>query len=179
MQALLGIDLGTTGVKAALFTAEDGHVISSAFVDYPLVHPHPGWAEQDPELWWKATITAIRSCLSIGAVHGVVSGDIRGVGLSGQMHGVVLLDQDYKVLRPCIIWADQRSDAQCRWMTEKVGASRLIEYVSNPALTGFTAPKLLWVRDNEPDIFARASTLLLPKDYIRYLLTGVMAMEIS
>src|SRR3989440_8828421 len=95
------------------------------------------------------------------------------------MHGVFLLDAEQRVLRPCIIWADQRSDAQCRWMTEKVGASRLIEYVSNPALTGFTAPKLLWVRDNEPDIFARASTLLLPKDYMRYLLTGVMAMEIS
>src|SRR5260370_24986145 len=95
------------------------------------------------------------------------------------MHGVVLLDAEQRVLRPCIIWADQRSDAQCRWMTESVGASRLIEYVSNPALTGFTAPKLLWIRENEPDIFARAQTLLLPKDYIRYRLTGVMAMEIS
>src|SRR6266567_1993827 len=179
MQALLGVDLGTTGVKAALFAAEDGHVISSAFVDYPLLHPHPGWAEQDPEQWWQATINAIRSCLSGGVQHGVVPGDVRGVGLSGQMHGVVLLDEEYKVLRPCIIWADQRSDAQCRWMTERVGASRLIEYVSNPALTGFTAPKLLWIRDNEPEIFAQASTLLLPKDYIRYRLTGVMAMEIS
>ncbi|HYT36304.1 MAG TPA: FGGY family carbohydrate kinase, partial [Ktedonobacteraceae bacterium] len=154
MQALLGVDLGTTGVKAALFAAEDGHVISSAFVDYPLVHPHPGWAEQDPEQWWKATMTAIRSCLSEGEVHQVVPGDVGGVGLSGQMHGVVLLDEEYKVVRPCIIWADQRSDAQCRWMTEQVGASRLIEYVSNPALTGFSAPKALWVRDNEPEIFA-------------------------
>src|SRR5213082_1310132 len=179
MQALLGIELGTTGVKAALFAAEDGHVISSAFVDYPLVHPHPGWAEQDPELWWKATISAIRSCLSKGAVHGVVSGDVSGVGLSGQMHGVVLLDQEYHVLRPCIIWADQRSEAQCRWMTEQVGASRLIELVSNPALPGFSAPKLLWIRDNEPKIFARARTMLLPKDYIRFRLTGKIAMEIS
>ena len=179
MQALLGIDLGTTGVKAALFAADDGHVISSAFVDYPLLHPHPGWAEQDPEHWWKATITAIRSCLSEGAVHGVVPSDVRGVGLSGQMHGVVLLDQEYKVLRPCIIWADQRSDAQCRWMTEQVGASRLIEYVSNPALTGFSAPKALWVRDNEPEIFAQTRTIILPKDYIRFRLTGVLAMEIS
>ncbi|HXL37591.1 MAG TPA: xylulokinase, partial [Ktedonobacteraceae bacterium] len=179
MQALLGIDLGTTGVKAALFAAEDGHVISSAFVDYPLVHPHPGWAEQDPELWWKATISAIRSCLSKGAVHGVVSGDVCGVGLSGQMHGVVLLDQEYHVLRPCIIWADQRSEAQCRWMTEQVGASRLIEYVSNPALPGFSAPKALWVRDNQPEIFAQTRTIILPKDYIRFRLTGVLAMEIS
>src|SRR5437667_12150214 len=179
MQTLLGVDLGTTGVKAALFAAEDGHVLSSAFVDYPLVHPHPGWAEQDPEQWWKATITAIRSCLFEGVVHGVVPGDVRGVGLSGQMHGVVLLDQEYKVLRPCIIWADQRSDAQCRWMTEQVGASRLIEYVSNPALPGFSAPKALWVRDNEPEIFAQTRTIILPKDYIRYRLTGVRAMEIS
>jgi xylulokinase len=179
MQALLGIDLGTTGVKAALFAAADGQVISSAFVDYPLMHPHPGWAEQDPEQWWHATITSIRSCLAGGVQRGVAPTDIRGVGLSGQMHGVVLLDEACKVLRPCIIWADQRSDAQCRWMTERVGASRLIEYVSNPALPGFSAPKALWVRDNEPDIFARTRTIILPKDYIRFRLTGVLAMEIS
>ncbi len=135
MQALLGIDLGTTGVKAALFATDDGHVLSSAFVDYPLMHPHPGWAEQDPDDWWHATITAIRSCLAGGVRHGIASMDIRGVGLSGQMHGVVLLDAQQQVLRPCIIWADQRSDAQCRWMTERVGAARLIELVSNPALS--------------------------------------------
>src|SRR5947199_2441767 len=179
MHALLGLDLGTTGVKAALFAAEDGHLLSTAFVDYPLYHPHPGWAEQNPADWWQATLTAVRTCLVQGATQGAQASDVRGLGLSGQMHGVVLLDAEQRVLRPCIIWADQRSDAQCRWMTERVGASRLIEYVSNPALTGFTAPKLLWVRDNEPDSFAKAATLLLPKDYIRYLLTGVMAMEIS
>jgi len=179
MQALLGIDLGTTGVKAALFAADDGRVLSWAFIDYPLVHPFPGWAEQDPEEWWQATITAIRSCLTGGVHHGVAPGDVRGVGLSGQMHGVVLLDEESKVLRPCIIWADQRSDAQCRWMTEQVGASRLIELVSNPALPGFSAPKALWVRDNEPDIFAQTRTIILPKDYIRFRLTGVLAMEIS
>ncbi len=179
MQILLGIDLGTTGVKAALFAAEDGHIISSAFVDYPLVHPHPGWAEQDPEQWWLATITAIRSCLTQGLVDGIVPGDVCGVGLSGQMHGVVLLDKQYLVLRPCIIWADQRSDAQCLWMTEQVGASRLIKYVSNPALPGFSAPKALWVRDNEPEIFAQTHTIILPKDYIRFRLTGELAMEIS
>jgi len=179
MHALLGIDLGTTGVKAALFSAEDGHVLSSAFVDYPLMHPQPGWAEQDPATWWQATITAIRTCL-VGAVrHNVQPADVRGVGLSGQMHGVVLLDEQHQVLRPCIIWADQRSEAQCRWMTERVGAARLIELVSNPALPGFSAPKLLWIRDNEPKIFARARTMLLPKDYIRFRLTGKVAMEIS
>lgn len=179
MQALLGIDLGTTGVKAALFTAEDGRVVSDAFVDYPLFHPHPGWAEQNPSDWWQATITAIRVCLEKSATQHVQPSDVRGIGLSGQMHGVVLLDAQHQVSRPCIIWADQRSDAQARWMTERVGASKLIEYVSNPALTGFSAPKLLWVRDNESELFARATTLLLPKDYIRYRLTGVMAMEIS
>src|SRR5437764_7306104 len=179
MQTLLGLDRGIAGLKAALFAAEDGAVLTDAFVDYPLYHPHPGWAEQKPADWWQATLTAIRTCVIEGTKHGVQGSNVRGVGLSGQMHGVVLLDAEQRVLRPCIIWADQRSDAQCRWMTERVGASRLIEYVSNPALTGFTAPKLLWIRDNEPDIFAKARTLLLPKDYIRYRLTGVLAMEIS
>jgi xylulokinase len=179
MQTLLGIDLGTTGVKAALFAVDDGRVLADAFVDYPLFHPQPGWAEQNPADWWQATTAAIRACLMTAAGLGVQATDVRGVGLSGQMHGVVLLDSENRVLRPCIIWADQRSDAQCRWITEKVDASKLIEYVSNPALTGFSAPKLLWIRDNEPEIYAQARLMLLPKDYIRFLLTGVAAMEIS
>ena len=179
MQALLGIDLGTTGIKAALFATDDGRVLASAFVEYPLFHPRPGWAEQHPADRWQATVTAISACLQQGVQQGVAARDVRGVGLSGQMHGVVLLDENASVLRPCIIWADQRSDEQCRWMTERVGLATLIEYVSNPALPGFSAPKVLWVRDHEPDIFARARLLLLPKDYIRYRLTGVAAMEIS
>src|SRR5438874_1223337 len=120
MQTLLGIDLGTSGVKAALFAAEDGAVLTDAFVDYPLYHPHPGWAEQNPADWWQATLTAVRTCLVQGATQGAQASDVRGVGLSGQMHGVVLLDAEQRVLRPCIIWADQRSDPQCRWITEKV-----------------------------------------------------------
>jgi xylulokinase len=179
MPALLGIDLGTTGVKAALFAVDDGRVLADAFFEYPLSHPHPGWAEQNPAEWWQATVAAIQTCLKQGSEQGIQPGDVRGIGLSGQMHGVVLLDERHAVVRPCIIWADQRSEAQCRWMTERVGASQLIEYVSNPALTGFSAPKLLWIRDNEPELFARARTMLLPKDYIRYLLTGELAMEIS
>lgn len=179
MDVLLGIDIGTTGAKAALFAADDGRTLSSAFADYPLYHPHPGWAEQHPEDWWQATLTTIRRCLLEAAREGVRATDVRGVGLSGQMHGVLLLDENYKVLRPCIIWADQRSEAQSRWMTERVGASRLIDLVSNPALPGFSAPKALWVRDNEPGIFAKARVLILPKDYIRFRLTGVLAMEIS
>src|SRR6266516_3581426 len=134
MQALLGIDLGTTGVKAALFAADDGRVLADAFFEYPLYHPHPGWAEQNPAEWWQATVSAICACLNAAKQHDVQPADVRGVGLSGQMHGVVLLDERQNVLRPCIIWADQRSEAQCRWMTERVGAEKLIEYVSNPAL---------------------------------------------
>src|SRR6185312_1532932 len=154
MDTLLGIDLGTTGIKAALFAIDDGHVLAEAFVDYTLYHPRTGWAEQNPADWWQATIVAIQTCLKTSIRYGVQASDVRGVGISGQMHGIVLLDAEHQVLRPCIIWADQRSDAQCRWMTERVGISQLIEYVSNPALTGFSAPKLLWVRDNEPEIFS-------------------------
>jgi xylulokinase len=176
---LLGIDLGTTGVKAVLFDAESGAALSSAFCPYPLLHPRPGWAEQQPEEWWNSTVSAIRSCVAGGRELGVDNASVRGIGLSGQMHGVVLLDSENVVLRPAIIWADQRSDAECRQITEQVGASRLIELVSNPALTGFSLPKLLWIRNHEPEIFARATTLLLPKDYLRYRLTGVKGMEIS
>ncbi len=179
MQALLGIDLGTTGIKAALFASESGEVLASTFVDYPLFHPQPGWAEQNPLDWWQATLKAMRTCVEQAQGRGVKAEEIRGVGLSGQMHGVVLLDENAQVLRPCIIWADQRSEEQCRWITERVGLSNLIAYVSNPALPGFSAPKLLWVRDHEPEIFARTRMVLLPKDYIRYRLTGVAAMEIS
>ncbi len=179
MDTLLGLDIGTTGVKAALFAADDGRALASAFVDYPLYHPAPGWAEQDPEDWWQATCAAIQSCLTQAKLKGVGPEDVRALGLSGQMHGLVLLDEENRVLRPSIIWADQRSAAQCDWITETVGAERLIDLTSNPALTGFTAPKALWVRDHEPDIFARAAHLLLPKDYIRYRLTGLMAMEIT
>ena len=175
MQALLGIDLGTTGVKAAIFAAEDGHVVSSAFVEYPLAHPQPGWAEQNPDEWWQATITAIRTCLE----QGVEARDVGAVGLSGQMHGVVLLDEEDLVLRPSIIWADQRSAPQSLWITERVGAERLVSLVSNPALPGFSAPKILWIRQHEPALFARAKLILLPKDYIRYRLTGIPAIEIS
>src|SRR5579884_2162641 len=175
MQALLGIDLGTTGVKAAAFAAEDGRLLSSAFVEYPLMHPQPGWAEQNPAEWWEATVVAIRACLA----QGIQAQDVCAIGLSGQMHGVVLLDEQDRVLRPSIIWADQRSAAQSLEISERVGADRLIALVSNPALTGFSAPKILWIREHEPAIFARAQRILLPKDYIRYRLTGAQAIEIS
>ena len=179
MEALLGVDIGTTGAKAALFAAEDGRTLASAFEAYPLYHPAPGWAEQNPEDWWRATCAAIKTCLALGQTQGIPPEDVRALGLSGQMHGLVLLDEQDRVLRPCIIWADQRSAAECEWITATVGAQRLIDLTSNPALTGFTAPKAIWVRNHEPEIFARAVHLLLPKDYIRYRLTGVLAMEIT
>src|SRR5258707_11053097 len=140
MQALLGVDLGTTGVKAALFAVGDGHVLSSAFVDYPLFHPHPGWAEQNPEDWWQATLVAIRACLAGGVQQDIKPADVRGLGLSGQMHGVVLLDEMYTALRPCIIWADQRTDPQCPSITDNVSAARLIALVSTTAMPGLSAP---------------------------------------
>ncbi len=179
MDTLLGLDIGTTGVKAALFAAEDGRTLASAFEDYPLYHPFPGWAEQDPEDWWRATCAATQACLAQAHARGITTKEVRGVGLSGQMHGLVLLDAQDRVLRRSIIWSDQRSAAECDWITHTVGAERLIDLTSNPALTGFTAPKALWVRTHEPELFARAGHLLTPKDYIRYRLTGVLAMEIS
>jgi len=138
--------------------------------------PHAQWAEQDPADWWRATVSSVQRVLYLS---GLDAKDIAGVGLTGQMHGVVLLDKDQQVLRPSIIWCDQRSQAQCDWITERVGAQRLIELTSNPALTGFTLPKLLWIRDNEPHIYERGATVLLPKDYIRFLLSGTYASEVS
>jgi len=175
MPLLLGIDIGTTGTRALLID-EAGHVVSSAVAEYPLYTPHPQWAEQDPVDWWKATCEATRTVLARAGVHG---SEVGGVGLSGQMHGVVLLDENDEVLRPSIIWADQRSQAQCDWIIEQVGAERLIELTCNPALTGFSAPKLLWIRDNEPEIYEKGRKFLLPKDYIRLKLTGEYATEVS
>ncbi|MHB0876401.1 MAG: xylulokinase [Anaerolineae bacterium] len=175
MAYLLGIDIGTTGARALLID-DAGRVVGSAGEEYPLYTPRPQWAEQDPQDWWQGAVAAIRRLLSETSVS---PRDIKGIGLSGQMHGVVLLDEGDKVIRRSIIWADQRSQAQCDWITDRIGAQRLIDRTANPALTGFSAPKLLWVRDNEPDAFARARKFLLPKDYIRLLLTGEYASEVS
>jgi xylulokinase len=173
MQTLLGLDLGTSGVKALLLTP-GGQTVATATRDYPLHHPQPGWAEQDPADWWQATVAAMRACLEAAPGAAVV-----GVGISGQMHGAVLLDDTRQVVRPCIIWADQRTQAECDEITARVGAARLIDLVSNPALPGFTAPKLLWVRHHEPENWARTRRVLLPKDWLRFMLTGSEAMEIS
>ncbi|HEX8917871.1 MAG TPA: xylulokinase [Chloroflexota bacterium] len=175
MAHLLGLDIGTTGCKAALFD-ETGKSLGAATAEYPLIHPRPGWAEQDPETWWISTVEAIRSLLR---QTGTDASEIAGIGLSGQMHGAVLLDENIQPVRHAIIWSDQRTTAQCREITNRIGAERLIRLTGNPALEGFTAPKVLWVRENEPEVFARARLLLLPKDYIRYRLTGEIATDVS
>jgi xylulokinase len=176
MSYMMGIDVGTTGTRAVV-VRPDGHVVGAATGDHqPMRMPKPGWAEQDPADWWQATIVAVRAALEAAGLKGA---DIAAVGLSGQMHGVVLLDRTYAVIRPALIWCDQRSQAQCDWITAQVGSERLIQLVSNPALTGFSAPKLLWVRDNEPESYERAAHFLLPKDFVRFRLTGEFATEVS
>lgn len=172
----LGIDVGTGGTRAVLIDGA-GRIIASETIEHiAFASPQTGWAEQDPDDWWRASVAAIRAVL---LQENISSDSIRAVGLSGQMHGAVLLDEHDQVLRPSIIWCDQRSDVQCRQLTEQLGASRLIELTCNPALTGFTLPKVLWVKDHEPENFRRIQSLLLPKDYVRLRLTGDKATDVA
>lgn len=175
MNYLIGIDLGTSGTKTVLFS-EDGAAVASATVEYPLHQPQNGWAEQDPADWWDACVKTLREVM---AKSGVEPKAVRGIGLSGQMHGLVMLDGDGEVLRNSIIWCDGRTAAECAEITETVGYRELIQITANPALTGFTAGKILWVRKNEPQIYAKCRHILLPKDYLRYKLTGEFASEVS
>ena len=161
---LVGLDVGTTGVKA-IAISPDGRVLASASESYPLSTPRPGWAEQDPDDWWRAA----QACL-----ERLPDGPI---GLSGQMHGLVVLDAEDRVLRPAILWNDQRTAAECAEIEARIGLARLIELTGNRALTGFTAPKLLWLRRHEPDTYARIRHVLLPKDYVRLRLTGEHAVD--
>lgn len=174
MTYLLGIDVGTTGSKAVLIDTE-GVVRASATTEYPMYTPKPLWSEQNPSDWWSATITSIRRVLS----EGDAASQVAGVGLTGQMHGLVLLDAAGEVLRPCIMWNDQRTAPQCAAITEQVGAENVLRLTGNPVLPGFTAPKLVWVRENEPEVYARIAKVLLPKDYVRYRLTGGFFSEVS
>lgn len=175
MKYLIGIDVGTTGVKTLLIN-ERGELVTSSNAEYPLSTPKPKWAEQDPEDWFQATIKTIREVVTNSKID---PRDISGVGLSGQMHGLVLIDKDHKVLRPAILWCDVRTTEQCHYINEKVGRDLLVRSTCNPALEGFTAPKLIWVRENEPEIYDRAFKMLLPKDYVRFRLTGEIASEVS
>jgi xylulokinase len=173
---LLGIDTGTGGTRAVVID-ERGKVMASATCDHePFASPQPLWAEQDPRDWWRAGVVAVQAVL---ATPGVEAGDIAAVGLTGQMHGSVLLDESGDVLRPALIWCDQRTDSQCHAITEKIGAARLIELTSNPAITGFTLPKLRWVLEREPEVWSQVRSILLPKDYVRFRLTGERATDVA
>lgn len=175
MKYLLGIDVGTSGTKTALFDI-DGNAVASATFEYTMQQPQNGWAEQNPDDWWQAAQDGIRAVLQ---ESGIVPADICGIGLSGQMHSLVMLDAQNKVLRPAILWCDGRTAAECEEIHARVGKERLIELTANPALTGFTAGKILWVRKHEPEIYEKCRHILLPKDYIRLKLTGVYATEVS
>lgn len=175
MAYLIGIDSSTTATKALLIDTA-GNVTAVASAEYGFETPHPLWSEQDPALWWKGTVTSIRSVLE---QTGIDPSAVQGIGLTGQMHGLVLLDGAGNVLRPSILWNDQRTAAQCDEIRRRVGKSALIAQTGNDALTGFTAPKILWVRDHEPDVYAQVQHVLLPKDYVRYQLTGAFGMDVA
>jgi xylulokinase len=171
----LGLDVGTSGVKAALVD-ERGTVKGTVTEAHPLSTPRPGWAEQKPDDWWRASTRAIAALLRKTKVK---ANDVASVGLSGQMHSSVFLDKSQKVIRPALLWCDGRTTEQCREITERVGEDNLRKWVSNPALEGFTLPKVLWLRKHEPAAFARLAKVVLAKDYVRYKLTGTLATEPS
>ena len=167
MRVAIGVDVGTSGVKA-IAVAEDGEVLARREVAYPISSPRPGWSEQDPEDWWRATEQAL---------DGLTGQDVAGIGLSGQMHGLVALDASDRVIRPAILWNDQRTAAECAEIERRIGLDRLVQLTGNRALTGFTAPKLLWMRAHEPQAYARIASVMLPKDYVRLRLTGERATD--
>lgn len=173
MNYLIGVDLGTSGTKTVLFD-EAGNVIASKTIEYPMYQPQNGWAEQNPLDWYNAAVETIKYVSSK-----VDPSDIKGLGISGQMHGLVMLDERGDVIRPSIIWCDQRTGKECEDMTRLIGKERLIEITANPALTGFTASKIMWVKKHEPENYAKCRHILLPKDYVRYKLTGEFATEVS
>jgi xylulokinase len=170
----LGLDVGTSGVKAILIE-RTGEVIANATSPLQLITPQPGWAEQDPESWWQATSAAVRDLLAQKP-----DADVAAIGISGQMHSSVFLDADGEVIRPALLWCDGRTTAECQEITTRAGGEHVLrEWVCNPALEGFTLPKVLWLRNHEPAAFGRLSKVLLAKDFIRYRLTGAMATEPS
>jgi xylulokinase len=172
----LGIDVGTGGTRAVLVDRSGNVVASHATEHVPFQSDHQGWAEQDPEDWWRAAQESIRAVLATASCEPTA---IQAVGLTGQMHGAVLLDAHGEVLRPSLIWCDTRSAPQCDWLHATLGRERVIDLTCNPALPNFTLTKILWVRDHEPEIFARVAHILCPKDYVRYRLSGVYAMDVQ
>src|SRR3954453_2706075 len=167
-QTAIGIDVGTSAVKV-IAVASDGEVLERREVPYPLSTPKPGWSEQNPDDWWEATEQAL---------DGLTDG-VAGIGLSGQMHGLVTLDGADRPIRPAILWNDQRTAAECAEIEATVGFDRLVELTGNRALTGFTAPKILWLRKHEPEHYARIAHIMLPKDYVRLKLTGERAIDVA
>ncbi len=176
MRYLIGLDIGTSGAKCIL-TAETGAVVASATIEYPLYTPKPGWAEQNPADWWEAVARGSQIILNKAQVP---MESIVGVSLSGQMHGLVALDRDHQVIRPAILWCDQRTQKQCDWFTAQAGGlTKLLTLTNNQMLTGYTGGKLIWLRDEEPESFERMEVFFCPKDYIRYRLTGEIAIDVS
>ncbi len=173
MSYFIGIDSSTTATKA-LVMDERGAVVAIGRSEYDFETPRPLWSEQSPDLWWDATVVAITEAIAAAGVDGA---DVAGIGLTGQMHGLVLLDEAGVVLRPSILWNDQRTQAECDEIRDRVGSENLIAVTGNDALTGFTAPKILWVRNNEPDVFSQVAHVLLPKDYVRFRLTDEYAVD--
>jgi xylulokinase len=173
MAHFLGIDISTTGSKAIVID-ERGAIRAAASSPHTLQSPQPLWSEQDPGQWWEAASASVRAALEQA---GLAGDNIAAVGLTGQMHGLVLLDEAGEVLRPAILWNDQRTQAQCDEIHARIGKEKFIQITGNVALTGFTAPKILWVQENEPEVYARIAHVLLPKDFVRYKLTGDMAMD--
>src|SRR5580704_1484322 len=172
----IGVDVGTGGSRAILLDAEGREAAAVSVAHEEMTMEQPLWAEQRPENWADAAFQAIRGAL---AAAGITGDQVRGMGLSGQMHGLVILDGDHQVIRPALIWCDQRSQPQVDWINQHLGATKVLEHTANPVLTGFTLPKLLWLRDHEPHNFERVRHVLLPKDYLRYRLTGELATEVS
>ena len=176
MKYLIGLDVGTSGAKCIMID-ENGKVIASSTQEYPLFTPRPGWAEQNPEDWWQGVVKGLQVILNKANVD---SSDILGLSYSGQMHGLVALDENNEVIRPAILWCDQRTQKQCDWITEKAGGlEKLLSYTNNRMLTGYTGGKILWLRDEEPDNFARMKVFVCPKDYIRYKMTGEVMIDVS
>ena len=168
----LGVDVGTGGTRAVVVD-RTGRVVASEASEHAAIHSaHVGWAEQDPEDWWRAAQVAIGTVLKL-------VGTVESVGLTGQMHGCVMLDAEGVVLRPALIWCDQRTQPQCDWLVTKVGLERLIELVANPALPNFTLTKLLWVKEHQPEIFGKIRHVLCPKDFVRLRMTGEYAMDMQ
>ena len=176
MKTILGIDIGTSGTKTILVD-DQGRVIAAKTIEYPMETPKPGWTQQNPQDWWAASVESIRAVL---AKANVPAQDIAAIGLSGQMHGMVALDEYDQVVRPAILWNDQRTEKQCEEITEAAGGlEELLKLTNNRMLTGYTGGKILWMKENEPENFAKTRVILNPKDYIRFMLTGEKATEVA